>query len=141
MAQLPFVVVCAVVELDELEAVLPELAVLVDAALVVDVLLPAVDAADVVVSSPVESSSLDFVAAAVVALAATCVVAAGWRAAIAPPMPRKLTTLSAAAARRAFCARGLRRARGGRLTGDAGLLGSFMPSTVRRMRITCARAR
>jgi chromate transport protein ChrA len=124
------VVVCAVLALDELVEVLPELAVLVDATLV----------ADVVESSPVASSSLDFVAAAVVALVASCVVAAGWSATIAPPMPRKLATLSAATARRAFCARGLRRARGGRLTGDTGVLSSFMPSTVSSVRIDCARA-
>ncbi len=122
-----------------LDAVLLELAVLVGAELVVDVLSLAVDAAVVASSSVV--SSLDWVAAAVVALAATCVVVAGWRATIAPPMPRKLVTLSAAARRRAFCARGLRRARDARLTGDAGVPGLFMASTVRSARIDRARAR
>ena len=128
MAQLPFVVVCAdVPELDE-AVELVELAALVAAV-------------GVAVASSVESSSLDFVAAAVVAWAATCVVAVGWSATIAPLMVRKLATLSAAAACLAFRARGLRRARDARLTGDAGAAGSFMGSTVRSARIDCARAR
>jgi hypothetical protein len=132
-------VVCAVVaELDELDEVALELAVPVDAALVFDV-LPLV--VDVVASSSVESSSLDFVEAVVVAFAATCVVATGWSATIAPPRPRKLATLSAAAARRARRARGLRRRRAARFVGKWGIRLSFMASTVRSVRIDRAKAR
>jgi hypothetical protein len=141
MAQLPLVVVCAVVvELDvELDDALVEL-------LVLDVLdvLPDVVAVVAVValeSSLDVSSADDLVAPVVVALAATWVVDAGWSATIAPPRPRKPATLSAAAVRRARSARGFRRRRAARLVGGVGVLLSFMRATVNTERIGSGRVR
>ena len=132
-------VVCAVA--DELVVELLELAVLELAVLELEVLL------DGVVVAVVLELSSELVAAAVVAFVATWEVEDDWSTAIAPPRPRKLARLNAAAARRARSARGFRRgrlpltafARFARLAGVVGFWVSFMRATVRTLRMSDAK--
>jgi hypothetical protein len=101
--------------------------------------------AGVVVAVVLElSSEDDVVADAVVACVATWVVEDDWSTAIAPPRPRKLAMLNAAAARRARAARGLRRGRlpltaFARFARFAGVCMPFMRATVRTLRMSDAK--